>query len=246
MLSVVVLTKDSEDTLGKCLTSVKDLNSELVVLDSGSKDKTEEIAESFDAKFISKRFIDFSTQRNFGIDKTSGDWILYVDSDEELTEKFKEELLKKISQNSDLGGYFIKRKTYFFGKNWGLTDKVQRLFLRSNFIEWNGIVHETPKIKGEFGIINNPINHYTHRELSQMVEKTNEWSNYEAALRFKSGHPRMTSWRFFRVITTAFFSSYFREKGYKNGTYGIVESIYQSFSMFITYAKLWEKQSRVN
>jgi len=104
------------------------------------------------------------------------------------------------------------------------------------------VVHETPTIKGAFGEIERPINHYTHRSLSQMVEKTNEWSEYEAELRIKAGHPEMTWWRFFRVIVTAFFKSYVFEKGYKNGTEGIIEAIYQSFSIFITYAKLWEMQ----
>lgn len=245
MLSVIVLTKNSEETIKKCLASIKNFGDELVVIDSGSSDKTPEIAESFGAKVISKKFIDFSDQRNFGMDKTTGDWTLYVDSDEELTEKFKEELLSKISQKDHLGGYFIRRTTYYFGKNWGLTDKVQRLFLRSKFIEWSGTVHETPKVEGDFGVIDSPVNHYTHRNLSQMIDKTNEWSSYEAELRLKAGHPLMTPWRFFRVMITAFFSSYTRGKGYKNGSLGVIESIYQSFSMFITYAKLWEKQAGV-
>ena len=75
-----------------------------------------------------------------------------------------------------------------------------------------------------------------------MVAKTNEWSEYEAQLRLKSKHPGMASWRFFRVILTGFLKSYFKEGGYRNGTAGIIEALYQAFSMFITYAKLWEKQ----
>ena len=92
--------------------------------------------------------------------------------------------------------------------------------------------------------IKSPILHLTHRNLYQMLEKTNEWSEYEAKLRFDSKHPKMSWWRFLRIMLTGFFKSYLLEKGYKNGTAGIIESIYQSFSMFITYAKLWEKQNR--
>src|SRR3990167_417999 len=106
------------------------------------------------------------------------------------------------------------------------------------------VVIETPKIKGSFSEIKSPILHLTHRNLYQMLEKTNEWSEYEAKLRFDSKHPKMSWWRFLRIMLTAFFNSYLLEKGYKNGTAGIIESIYQSFSMFITYAKLWEKQNR--
>ncbi len=116
------------------------------------------------------------------------------------------------------------------------------MFYKDRFIEWKGVVHETPKIKGEFGEISAPVLHYTHRDLTLMVDKTNKWSEYEADLRWKSHHPRMNVLRFIRVMATAFIGSYIGEKGYKNGTAGLVEAIYQAFSMFITYAKLWEKQ----
>ena len=75
-----------------------------------------------------------------------------------------------------------------------------------------------------------------------MVAKTINWSQIEAELRFKSNHPPMSWWRFIRVIITGFVNSYFIQKGYKAGTAGLVESIYQAFSMFITYARLWEMQ----
>lgn len=76
-----------------------------------------------------------------------------------------------------------------------------------------------------------------------MVEKTNKWSDTEALLRFNSNHPKMTWWRFPRVMLTAFFNSYIRQGGWKAGAVGLIESVYQSFSMFITYAKLWELQN---
>ena len=186
-------------------------------------------------------------QRNFAFSKVSFDWILYIDADERLTDEFKKEVkgvLDNFREENGIGGFFIKRKTFFFGKNWGLSDKMQRLFYKKNFIGWEGVVHETPKIKGSFSEIKSPILHLTHRNLYQMLEKTNEWSEYEAKLRFDSKHPKMSWWRFLRIMLTGFFKSYLLEKGYKNGTAGIIESIYQSFSMFITYAKLWEKQNR--
>ena len=77
-----------------------------------------------------------------------------------------------------------------------------------------------------------------------MVAKTNLWSEIESALRLKNSHPPMTWWRFFRVMVSAFYDSYFRQAGYKLGTVGLIESIYQAFSIFITYAKLWEKQNK--
>ena len=77
-----------------------------------------------------------------------------------------------------------------------------------------------------------------------MLAKTIKWSDTEAQLRYKNNHPRMTWWRFPRVILQAFYQSYIVQQGYKVGTVGVVESLYQSFSMFVTYAKLWELQQK--
>ncbi|OIP58182.1 MAG: hypothetical protein COX79_04860 [Candidatus Levybacteria bacterium CG_4_10_14_0_2_um_filter_36_16] len=245
MLSIIILTKNSEETLADTIESLKNFGDQLIVVDSGSDDRSVEVAKHLGATVFKNKFEDFSAQRNFAISKANNPWVLYIDDDEQITEEFKKEVKNTIAaydKNSEIGGYYIRRKTFYYGKDWGFADKVQRLFYKEKFTRWHGVVHETPTIKGAFGEIERPINHYTHRSLSQMVEKTNEWSEYEAELRIKAGHPEMTWWRFFRVIVTAFFKSYVFEKGYKNGTEGIIEAIYQSFSIFITYAKLWEMQ----
>ena len=75
-----------------------------------------------------------------------------------------------------------------------------------------------------------------------MLSKTIAWSSQEALLRYNSGHPKMSWWRFPRVMISAFLSSYVKQQGYRAGVVGIIEGIYQSFSMFVTYAKLWELQ----
>ena len=78
-----------------------------------------------------------------------------------------------------------------------------------------------------------------------MISKTIEWSQIEAELRFNANHPKITWWRFPRVMLSAFFDSYIKQGGWRVGTAGIIESIYQAFSIFITYAKLWEKQLKM-
>lgn len=246
-LSVIVLTKNEEEIISDCLDNLKNFGKELLVIDSGSTDRTFDICERFGARVLKNTFADFSEQRNFAIKKAKGEWVLYIDADERVTEKFKKEvgaIIENHEKESGVDGYFLQRNNYYFGKEWGLIDRVQRLFYKPNFKEWYGVVHETPKIEGKFGLIESPISHFTHRNLSQMTRKTNEWSEFEAELRFKAHHPVMRPWRFLRVMTTAFLSAYIKRNGYKNGTEGIIESIYQSFSMFITYAKLWERQNK--
>lgn len=247
MLSIIILTHNEEDVIGKCLKSLGDLGNEVIVVDSDSTDATQEIAKKHNAKIVEHTFVDFSAQRNFALEHARGDFVLYIDADEQITPDFIQEVKTAVDEympESEVGGWYIRRKTYYFGKNWGFTDSVQRLFLKKNLLRWDGVVHETSKIEGKFGVINAPILHFTHRNLSQMIEKTNKWSNYEAELRFRAHHPEMSFWRFVRVMITGFARSYFKEKGWKNGTRGMVESMYQAFSMFITYAKLWELQSK--
>lgn len=244
MLTIVVITKNEEEVIEDCLKSVKDIASEIILVDDYSSDKTVEIAEKYGAKVVQNKFKDFSTQRNFGMTLSKNDWVMYLDSDERLTSGFKDEVKKIVglSPIDKVGGYYVRRKTFFYGKDWGFSDRVQRLFFKPLFKEWKGTLHETPVVKGNFAEIESPILHFTHRNLSQMVRKTNNWSEYEAELRVKSNHPKMNIFRFFRVMITGFVQSYIWEKGYRNGTHGLIEAIYQSFSMFITYAKLWERQ----
>lgn len=246
-ISIIIISKEDQDVIGNAIQSVKDLG-QIVVIDSNNNDLTSNLCKKMGVKTIKHPFKDFSDQRNFGIANVTTKWVLYLDSDEVVTPAFKKEVIEIISthSSSDPSAYFIKRKTFYYGKDWHFEDKMQRLFLRNDFIEWKGVVHETPHVKGEWGELVNPIEHYTHRNISQMVVKTNEWSEYEARLRLNANHPSLVPWRFFRVMLTAFTDSYIKNKGYKNGTYGFIEGIYQSFSMFITYAKLWELQQKKN
>ncbi len=245
MLSVIILTKNEEETIEACIKSIKDIADEILVIDSYSSDKTVDIAKKYKAKIFENKLIGFSTQRNFAMEKAKGDWVLYIDADEQATYEFTTEiknLIRNFDKNSQVAGFWINRKTFFFDRDWNYTDKVQRLFYKKFFEEWTGELHETPLAKGKFSNMNSYVLHFTHRDLSRMLEKTNEWSEYEADLRFKSHHPKMSWWRFLRVMLTGFLKSYIKEKGYKNGTEGLIESIYQGFSMFVTYSKLWERQ----
>lgn len=244
-LTVLIVSREDDDVIANAIKSVTDVADEVIVIDSNNNNNTENIAIKLKARVVKHPFKDFSDQRNFAVLQANTKWILFLDSDERATPEFKTEILntlKEYKEDSGIGGYYIKRKTFYYGKDWNLEDKVQRLFVRSKFIEWRGVVHETPVIRGEFKTINSPIIHMTHRNLSQMIRKTNEWSEYEALLRFQKNHPKMKPWRFLRVMWTEFLRSYFKNRGYKNGTYGLIEALYQSFSIFITYAKLWEMQ----
>jgi len=244
LLSAIILTKNSAETLTECLSSIDWIN-EIVVVDENSSDKTLEIAKKFRALVIETSDTNFSNKRNLSAEKCSSEWIFYIDADEKVTPDLKKEILSSIS-NSKFTGYAILRKNILLGhemKHGGWwPDYVLRLIKKNNLISWKGKLHEQPSLKGDIGKLSNPLIHNSHRSLSKMVEKTNEWSEIEAELLFKTNHPKMTWWRFFSVAFREFWYRGIIKLGFLDGSTGIIEIIYQMYSRMITYAKLWEMQ----
>jgi len=243
-ISAIVVTKNNEDIIKNCLESISWVD-EIIIVDTGSTDKTIDIAKIFTPKVFSLKTGSFSEWRNYGAEKSKNNWLFYLDSDEEVTEKLKGEIIKTIT-DSEYPAYAIPRKNILLGKflkhgGWW-PDYVLRLMKKDCLKDWEGNLHEQPKIKGKVGKLEEPLIHTSHRNLTEMVEKTNEWSEVEARLLFESKHPKMTWWRFFSVAFKEIWFRGFRKLGFLDGPIGIIEVIYQAFSRMITYAKLWELQ----
>lgn len=245
-MSVIIIAKNAKEQIKSAINSCSFAN-EVIVIDGGSEDTTIDISKELGAKVFNLKTNDFSQMRNFGLQKAEGEWILYVDSDEVVSEELSSQILQVIKSSNIYSAYKILRKNFYLGKNeWPKKEKLERLFLKENLVKWYGQLHESPQVKGLVGELSGYLDHYTHQNLKSMLEKTNEWSEVEANLRYKTNHPRMRWWRFPRVMIYAFFNSYIIQGGWKVGTVGLIESIYQAFSIFITYAKLWELQNQKN
>ncbi len=250
-LSVIIIAKNEEERIVRCLESVA-FADERIVVDNGSTDQTVKLATQHGAKVLNvcEKSLpagrqDFSALRELGLKEATGTWVLYIDADEEVSEELHKEI-KRVIGLAQPTAYFIKRDTYFLGHHWPYQDKVERLFLRESLRGWQGALHETPLYVGDIGTLTRPLVHRTHRTLEEMVTKTNEWSALEAKLRLDAHHPPVVWWRLIRVMITGFNRSFFAQGGWRAGTVGWIESIYQAFSMFITYAKLWELQQKKN
>ena len=181
-----------------------------------------------------------------GLTAAKGDWVLYLDADERITpalHKKLEHIMETFGPESPRG-YYIIRQNYYLGTLWPTRDKMHRFFRRDALLGWQGKLHETASVNGKVETISEPLIHNTHRALEEMLTKTNEWSKTEAKLRFQAHHPPVVAWRLVRVFITGFWQSYIRERGWRAGTVGMIESIYQGFSLFVTYAKLWELQQK--
>lgn len=244
-LSAVVITKNAENLIADCLDSLS-FCEEVIVVDNKSEDRTKEIAEKMGAKVFEHDAQDFSDARNFGLKKAIGEWILYVDADERVTPELALDIKNQtFKAENSISAFRVRRKNFYFGNNeWPHIEHLERLFRKNKLEEWYGKLHESPRVKGSIEELDGYLFHYTHRDLTSMLDKTIEWSKMEAELRFNSGHPKMTWWRFPRVMLTAFFDSYVRQGGWKVGVAGLIESMYQSFSIFVTYARLWEMQGK--
>ena len=260
-ISAIIIAKNAEGLIVESLKSVSFCN-EMIVVDAGSSDRTIEVAKKMNAKVFEHKTQDFSQLRNFGLEKAKGEWVLYVDSDERVMEELRKSIESRImpspraqaegNHESGIGVYKIKRKNFYLGNNeWPYIERLERLFRRDNLKGWKGKLHESPVFEGEdlpagrqVGELDGFLLHYTHRNLSSMLEKTIEWSKIEAELRLNANHPNMSWWRFPRVMITAFWEYYIKQGGWKVGTIGLIESIYQTFSAFITYARLWEIQNK--
>lgn len=251
-LSAVIITNNEENNIVDCIENLG-FTDEVVVVDSKSVDRTVELAKKCGARVYSKKFSDFSMQRNCGLAKARGEWVLYIDADERVSDSLKHEIIKTLKYNKltsgqalnqkDISCYRVQRKNYYFGKyEWPYVEKLERLFKKDRLKKWKGEIHESPVVDGKIGELKKYLNHYTHKDLSSMIEKTNQWSEIEANLLYNSGHPQMEWWRFLRIMFTKFYDSFVKQGGWKIGTVGWIESIYQAFSYFIVYAKLWERQ----
>jgi len=245
-VSAVVVTKNEEKKIAGCLESIKWMD-EIVLVDDRSTDRTVEIAKKFKVKMVSKKSSNFSIRRNIGTKKTSGDWVLHIDADERMTPELKKEILKIVNTpKNKFTSYAIPRRNYIFGKEMkhcGLwPDYVEHFFKRSAFVSWKGALHETPIVKGKMGYLKYPLIHLKHDFLSEMVKKTNKWSEVEAELLFEANHPKMKWWRFIRIMLTEFYLRMIKQRAFLDGGEGVIYAFYQVWSRFLTYAKLYEMQ----
>lgn len=257
-LSTIIIAKNEEKMLPECLKSLKWVsknNGEVLLIDTGSTDQTIKIAKKFGARVVSyKSGKTFSDWRNKGAREAKGEWILYIDADERVTKELREEIDSRLRGNDGIGGddeevptaYAIPRINIVLGqklKHGGFyPDYQKRLFKKDKFEKWTGDLHEEPLYSGELGQLDNPMIHDKHETLSEMVEKTNKWSNIEGKLMFEAGHPEMNILRFLTAMFREFWYRMISKRAFLDGKVGIIFAIYQVFSRFVSYAKLWELQ----
>jgi len=180
-----------------------------------------------------------------GLKEAKGNWIFYLDADERLTGQLRTEI-RRVIKSDRFNAYAVPRKNMILSmhmKHGGESPDFQkRLFYKPALKKWTGQVHEQPEFTGELGYLTSVLIHEKHKNIAEMMAKTNEWSEIEAGLLEKAGHPKMAGWRLFRVMFTETFRRLVIKLGFLDGPKGVIYSFYQGYSKVVTYTKLWERQ----
>ncbi|MCL7487664.1 MAG: glycosyltransferase family 2 protein [Desulfobulbaceae bacterium] len=239
-ISVVIITKNEEEKLPGCLESIS-FADDVVVVDSGSSDRTVEIAKSYGARVFVEPWQGFSYQKQFAVDHGMYDWVFILDADERIPEETASQLSQILKESClDVNGFSFRRKNYFHGswvKHCGWwPNRVLRLVDRRKGSFDGRSVHESWVANGPVKALDCAIIHLSFRNYSEMITKLDLYTNIGACDLY--GKNRNSSalkpithglWMFLKV--------YILEQGFRDGFDGLVISLMHGAGSFFKYAK---------
>lgn len=247
-LSAIILARNEEEMIKNCLESIRWVE-EIILVDTGSTDKTIEIAQKTvpGIKIVETKQGSFSDWRNLGLKHAQGVWVFYVDADERVSPELENEIKQALKENR-YDYFIIPRLNNLLGRDmrhggW-YPDYVTRLFKTKLLRGWQGKIHESPQIRGKKGKLGNELFHLTHRDIESMVLKTLQWAKLEAEQFWEKGAPSATFKHLLFLPLKEFFRRVFWLRGFQDGVEGFIEGGMQAFSKFLTFAYLWEMQKR--
>lgn len=242
-LSVIVITKNEEDRIGKCLESVASLADEIIVLDSGSTDATIDIAGKYTDKVFVTDWPGYGLQKQRALEKASCKWVLSIDADEALSPELREEIAHVLLENPDAAGFKLPWAVVVFGRtlNHGRSARAPlRLFRRAGARFSDDIVHEKIILPpGRVKKLSGRLYHYTHRDFGHYLQKNREYAWLGAKKRHVAG--RRGAGLFvasLRALWT-FFLIYIIRLGFLDGPAGFLVAVMYAQGNFNKYAGLW-------
>lgn len=242
-LSVLIITFNEERYIKSLLEDI-DFADEIIVVDSYSTDSTIEIVKTFsNVVLIEKKFVDYTSQRNFAIDQAKNNWILFIDADERLTPELKSEITATIQNKNAVNAYLVYR--IFMFKNSKLrfsgwqTDKIFRLFNKTycRYTE-DRLVHEKLVVKGENAVLKNKIIHFSYTSFQEYKFKMYKYGVLKANEKIKKGQKPARLLLIFHPIYT-FLYQYIIRLGFLDGTKGITICYLNAYSIFVRYKEFF-------
>ena len=241
-LSVAIITKNEEERLPECLKSIS-FADDIIVVDSGSTDRTCEIARKFLCKVFIEEWKGYGPQKNSAVQKCRNEWVLIIDADERVPEETRQKIVG-ILKNPACDAYSFKRKNFLHGRwikhcGWW-PDRVIRLVKKDRGKFYN-TVHERWVTDGKIGYLDENIEHYSYSNYPDLIRKLNHYSTIKATELFISGRKANPFSPVFHGITM-FLRTYLLKRGFLDGMDGLVIALTIGGGSFFKYAKLLELQ----
>ena len=242
-LAVVILTRNEEDNIEAVIENAKQCGGEVLIVDSGSDDRTIELAEKSGAKVTRRAWDgDFSAQRNFALGETAADWVIYLDADERFTADTVADIKKILNEEDFSAQYRVKRKTVSFGAifNHGALhpDYVQRMFPR-DMVKWVNPVHEHPECPLPTKTLAGYLEHYAYKDLNEWIDKLKFYTDIWAKAAYDRGKRANTAAPFLHAFLGTL-RMFFVKAGFLDGWAGIYMCINHFFYTMMKYLKLRE------
>lgn len=243
-ITAVIIAKDEAKMIANCIETLRWCD-QVLVIDNGSSDNTEEIAIELGAKVVSFASDNFSQLRNKAFSFVKTDWLFYVDADERVTPNLSKEILVHMETDS-ASALIVQRENINYGHQmtaggWQ-NDQLTRVFKRSSLQNWHGRIHESAKYSGEAKQLHHPLIHLTHRNTIDGLLKSAHWTPMEAELLYKSNIKPVTLMTLIRKGLMEFIRRGILKKGYQDGMVGWIEAIIQGFNRVLVYIQVWELQ----
>lgn len=240
-ISLVVITLNEEKNIERCLRSVP-FADDVVVLDSGSQDRTCEIAKNCGARVFSESFRGYYGQKVRATELAQHDWVLSLDADEALSSELQAEIIARLEGGLQADAYQCSRLSFYLGRwiyhgGW-YPDPQIRLFHRLKAHWREGNVHERVEAE-KMGRFAHPLHHWVFENLADQVSTNNEYSTLAAKELFGKG----TRFSFLKLLLKPglkFIETYLLKRGFLDGLPGFIIAVGAAYSMFLKYAKLWE------
>jgi glycosyltransferase involved in cell wall biosynthesis len=246
MISALIIAKDEERNIGPCIDSLKSLADEtVVIMDSTSTDRSREIALEKGAKVFVKEWLGYGATKNWGLQHTSGDCILWIDADERMTPELASEIKNTMSSGIQFAALAFPRKAFFLGKwikhcGW-YPGYVRRLFKRGEARFDDKLVHEKLIVSGRTIRLKNALIHFTDPDINRYFTKFNEYTRLAAEQMHLNGRRFKVAEAILKPIFL-FVKMYILKLGFLDGIEGFILCVFSSHYVFVKNVKLWEMQ----
>ncbi len=249
-LTAVIITFNEERNIARCLESLQDLADEIIVVDSGSTDRTKEICDKYKVKFFEHAFKGHIEQKNYACSLSTNEHIISLDADEALSPTLRNEILKLKSDWSK-DGYMVNRLTNYCGQwirhcGW-YPDRKMRLFKKGKG-EWTGFnPHDRLQLHNaeNYSRLNGDLLHYSYYSIEDHLVQVNKFTTIGAEVAYKNGERASLLMLVFKPVIR-FIRDYIIHRGFMDGYYGFVICRISAHATFIKYVKLYRLQKKQN